>query len=80
MTNIYSADSGEEAIVDFDKDHEELYDKTNKHFNDDARKDWLWKMFQWTHDGKLTKSKSGLAPNEKTERLLEDPHQKEVSQ
>ena len=31
MTNIYLTDSDEEAIVDFVKDHEELYDKTNGH-------------------------------------------------
>ena len=28
MTNIYLTDSDEEAIVDFVKDHEELYDKS----------------------------------------------------
>ena len=30
MTSIYLTESDEEAIVDFEKDHEELYDKTNK--------------------------------------------------
>ena len=34
MTNIYLMDSDEEAIVDFVKDHEELYDKNNEQFND----------------------------------------------
>ena len=34
MTNIYLKDSDKETIVDFVKDHEELYDKTNKHFKD----------------------------------------------
>ena len=29
MTNIDLADSDEEAIVDFVKDHKEFYDKTN---------------------------------------------------
>ena len=29
MTNIYLTDSDKEATVDFVKDHEELYDKTN---------------------------------------------------
>ena len=30
MTNIYLTDSDEEAILDFVKDHKELYDKTNE--------------------------------------------------
>ena len=32
MTNIYLTDSDEEAIVDFVKDHQQLYGKTNEHF------------------------------------------------
>ena len=39
MTNIY--DSDEETIVDFVKDHEELYDKTSEHFKDKPRKELL---------------------------------------
>ena len=39
MTSIYLTDSDEEAIVDFVKDHQELYDMTNKHFKDKARKE-----------------------------------------
>ena len=31
MTNTYLTDSDEEAIVDFVKNHEEFYDKTNAH-------------------------------------------------
>ena len=38
MTNIYLTDLGEEAVVDFVKDYEELYDNTYKHFKDKARK------------------------------------------
>ena len=41
MTNIYLMDSDEEAIVDFVKDHGKLYDKTNEHSKDKARKQWL---------------------------------------
>ena len=37
MTNIYVTDSDEEAIVDFVKDHEELYDKTSEHFKDKSK-------------------------------------------
>ena len=39
MTNIYLTDSDEEAIVDFVKDHEQLYNKTNDHFKDKAWKE-----------------------------------------
>ena len=42
MTNNYLIEPDEEAIVDFVNDHEELYDKTNKHFKNKARKDCLW--------------------------------------
>ena len=45
MTNIYLTDSDEEAIVDFVKDHEELYNKTNEHFMDKARKECCWERF-----------------------------------
>ena len=34
ISNIYLTDSDEEAIVDFVKDHRELYDKNDKHFKD----------------------------------------------
>ena len=37
MMNIYFTDSDEEGIVDFVKDHEELYNKTNGHLKDKAR-------------------------------------------
>ena len=44
MMNIYLTDSHEEAMVDFVKDHENLYDKTHEKFQDKARKDCLWEM------------------------------------
>ena len=44
MTNIYLTDS-EEAIMDFVKDHEELYDKTNEHFKEKTRKECLSERF-----------------------------------
>ena len=31
--------------MDFVKDHEELYDRTNHHFKDKARKECLWERF-----------------------------------
>ena len=49
MTNIYHTDSDEEAIVDFVKDNEELYDKTNEYFKDKARKECLWERFANSH-------------------------------
>ena len=49
MTNIYLTDSDEEAIVDFIKDHEEPYGKSNKLFKDKARKDCLWERFANSH-------------------------------
>ena len=45
MANNYLKDSHEEAIVDFINDQEELYDKTNEHFKDKARKECLWERF-----------------------------------
>ena len=49
MTNIYLMDSDEVAIVDFVKDHEELYNKTDEHFKDKARKEFLWEQFSNSH-------------------------------
>ena len=43
MTYIYLTD--EEVIADFVKDDEELYNKTNKHFQEKAREDCLWERF-----------------------------------
>ena len=68
MINIYLTDSDEEAIVDFVKDHEELYDKTNEHFKGDIHQESQavkvfksWFESQRTPYGKLTQSKSGQA-------------------
>ena len=41
MTTIYPKDSDQEAIVDFVKDHKELYDKTYEHIKDKVRKKCL---------------------------------------
>ena len=59
--DIYLKDSDEEAVVDFVKDPEELYYKTNEHFKDKVRMDCLWKRFASSQE-KLTQSKSGQAP------------------
>ena len=39
---ILTGDSDEEAIVDFIKQHEELFDKTHAKFKDKQRKERLW--------------------------------------
>ena len=52
MRNTCLTDSDEEAIVDFVKDNEELYDKANKHFKDKVKKDCLWERF--TSSSKLS--------------------------
>ena len=45
MTNIYFTDSDEELMMDFVKDHEELYNKPNEQFKDKARNECLWEKF-----------------------------------
>ena len=81
MTNIYLRESEEEeAIVDFVKDHEELYNKTNGHFKDKSKEvvspgeipniRMLYKTcfeLQRTHYDKLKQSKSGQALKKITE-------------
>ena len=42
MKSIFLSDSEEEAIVEFVKQHKELYDKTHKKFKDKHRKGGLW--------------------------------------
>ena len=45
MTNLYLTDSDKEAIVDFVKDHKDLYEKTSEPFKDKERKQCFWKEF-----------------------------------
>ena len=42
MKSIFLSDSDEKAIVEFIKQHEELYDKTNDSFKDKQKKERLW--------------------------------------
>ena len=42
MKSIFLSDSDEVAVVDFMKQHEELYDKTHTKFKDKGRKEGLW--------------------------------------
>ena len=49
ITNINLTDFEEEAIVEFVKDQEELYDKTNEHLKDKARKQCLMEHLTNSH-------------------------------
>ena len=48
MKSIFLSDSDEEAIVEFVKQHEELYDKTNDSFKDKQKKEGLWEQLAET--------------------------------
>ena len=48
MKSIFLSDSDEEAIVEFIKQHEELYDKTNDSFKDKQKKERLWEQLAET--------------------------------
>ena len=39
--NIYLTDTDEEAVVDFVKYHEDLYDKTDEYIKDEVKKECL---------------------------------------
>ena len=44
MKSIFLSDSDEEPIVEFVKQHEELYDQTNDSFKDKQKKERLWEQ------------------------------------
>ena len=44
MKSIFLSDSDKEAIVDFVKQHEELYDNTHMKFKDKQGKESLWEI------------------------------------
>ena len=48
MKSIFLSDSDEEAIVEFVKQHAELYDKTNNSFKDKQKKETLWESLSAT--------------------------------
>ena len=50
MKSIFLSDADEEAIVEFDKQHEELYDKTNDSFKDKRKKERLWEQLATTRN------------------------------
>ena len=45
MKSIFLSDSDKEAIVEFAKQHEELYDKTNDSFKDKQLRSELWEIW-----------------------------------
>ena len=52
MKSIFLSDSDKEAIVEFIKQHEELYDKTNDSFKD-KQKERLWERLAETCPSRL---------------------------
>ena len=50
MKSIFLSDSDKEAIVEFVKQHEELYDKTNDSFKDKQKNKRLWKQLAATRN------------------------------
>ena len=50
LKSIFLSDSDEEAIVEFVKQHEELYDKTNDSFKDKQKKERLWEQLAATRN------------------------------
>ena len=50
MKSIFLSDSVEEAIVEFIKQHKELYDKTNDSFKDKQKKERLWEQLAPTRN------------------------------
>ena len=50
MKSIFLSDSDEEAIMEFLKQHEELYDKTNDSFKDKQKKERLWQQLAATRN------------------------------
>ena len=50
MKSIFLSDSDEEAIVEFVKQHEELYDKANDSFKDKQKKERLWEQLAATRN------------------------------
>ena len=50
MKSIFLSDSDEEVIVEFVKQHEELYDKTNNSFKDKQKKERLWESVAATRN------------------------------
>ena len=50
MKSIFLSDSDEEAIVEFIKQHKELYDKTHAKFKDKQRKEGPWETVAATRN------------------------------
>ena len=50
MKSIFLSDSDKEAIVEFVKQHEKLYDKTNDRFKKKQKKERLWEQLAATRN------------------------------
>ena len=53
MKSIFLSDSDKEAIMEFVKQHEELYDKTNDSLKDKQKKERLWEQLAETCPSRL---------------------------
>ena len=60
MKSIFLSDSDKEAIVEFIKQHEELYDKTNDSFKDKQKKERLWEQLAATRNLPIQTVKKGF--------------------
>ena len=56
MKSIFLSDSNKEAIAEFVKQHEELYDKTNDSFKDKQKKERLWEQLAATRNLPVNKT------------------------
>ena len=63
MKSIFLSDSGEEAIVEFVKQHKKLYDKTSDSFKDKQKKERLWESLAATRNLPVKTVKSGSRLN-----------------
>ena len=63
MKAIFLSESDEEAIVEFVKQHEEFYDKTNDSFKDKQKKERLWETLAATRSYLSTLSRSSSRLN-----------------
>ena len=63
MKSIFLSDSDEEAIMEFVKQHDELYDKTNNSFKDKQKKEQLWEQLAATRNFPVKTVKKWLRLN-----------------
>ena len=60
MKSIFLSESDEEAIVEFVKQHKELFDKTHVKYKDKQRKEGLWERLAASRNLSITTVKKWL--------------------